>query len=203
MKEKIESLRAEIESAIGQTETGRALYELKVKFQTSLKDIMGGMKNLPKEEKPLFGKVVNEFKQNMEAQFEARAVVVKEMELKAQYEKERIDITMPGKSYKAGALHPITLVKNELIDIFSGMGFEVFEGPEIEPPSTRLRSEEICRTPSIWRIIFCSARRRPQGRFALWNKRRPPLKFSRPVVYSVRTTTQPIRPCSIRWKDWL
>jgi phenylalanyl-tRNA synthetase alpha chain len=39
---------------------------------------------------------------------------------------------MPGKKYAAGALHPVTLVKNELIDIFSGMGFKVFEGPEIE-----------------------------------------------------------------------
>ena len=66
MKEKIESLRTEILSAVGQTETGRALYELKVKFQTELKGIMSGMKDLPKEERPTFGKVVNEFKQAME-----------------------------------------------------------------------------------------------------------------------------------------
>ena len=132
MKEKIESLRAEIRDLIAQTQTGKGLYEVKVKFQTALKGIMSGMKDLPKEEKPTFGKIVNEFKQAMEAQFEERAVVVKKMELEAQYEKERIDITMPGKAYKAGALHPITLVKNELIDIFAGMGFKVFEGPEIE-----------------------------------------------------------------------
>ena len=132
MKEKIESLRAEITAAIEQTETGRALYEVKVKFQTELKGIMSGMKDLPKEERPTFGKVVNEFKQSMETLFDERAVVVRKMELEAQYAKERIDITMPGKTYKAGALHPITLVKNELIDIFAGMGFKVFEGPEIE-----------------------------------------------------------------------
>lgn len=132
MKERIENLRAEIKSLISQTQTGKGLYEVKVKFQTALKDIMSGMKSLPKEEKPTFGKIVNEFKQAMEAQFEERAVVVKQMELEAQYEKERIDITMPGKKYTAGALHPITLVKNELIDIFAGMGFKVFEGPEIE-----------------------------------------------------------------------
>lgn len=132
MKERIENLRAEIKSLISQTQTGKGLYEVKVKFQTALKDIMSGMKSLPKEEKPTFGKIVNEFKQAMEAQFEDRAVVVKQMELEAQYEKERIDITMPGKKYTAGALHPITLVKNELIDIFAGMGFKVFEGPEIE-----------------------------------------------------------------------
>ena len=114
MKEKIEALRSEITAAMGQTETGRALYELKVKFQTELKGIMSGMKDLAKEDRPVFGKVVNEFKQDMESKFEARAAVVRQMEMEKKYAEERIDITMPGKAYKGGALHPITLVKNEL-----------------------------------------------------------------------------------------
>lgn len=132
MKERIEALCAQIDAAMSQTKTGRELYELKVKFQTELKGIMSGMKDLPKEERPAFGKIVNEYKQSTEEKFEQRAEVVKQMEMEEKYAKERIDITMPGKGYKAGALHPITLVKNELIDIFSGMGFNVFEGPEIE-----------------------------------------------------------------------
>ena len=132
MKEKIENLRSEIELAMEKTATGTELYQLKLKFQAELKTIMGGMKDLPKEEKPAFGKIVNEFKQAMEEKFELRAIVVREKEMQAKYEKERIDISMPGKKRKNGALHPITLVKNELIDIFAGMGFKVFEGPEIE-----------------------------------------------------------------------
>ena len=52
MKEKIESLRLETETAMAQTETGRGLYELKVKFQTALKGIMSGMKDLAKESDP-------------------------------------------------------------------------------------------------------------------------------------------------------
>ncbi len=127
MKEKIENLRQTITAEIEQTQTGRALYELKVRFQTELKGIMSGMKDLAKEDRPAFGKIVNEFKQGMEELFEARAIVVKEIEMQQKYAEERIDITMPGKSYKAGALHPITLVKNQLIDIFAGMGFKVFE----------------------------------------------------------------------------
>ena len=111
MKEKIATLCAQIDEAMQQTETGRALYELKVKFQTELKGIMSGMKDLPKEERPAFGKIVNEFKQSMEEKFEARAIVVRDMEMQQKYAKERIDITMPGKSYKTGALHPITLVQ--------------------------------------------------------------------------------------------
>ena len=132
MKEKIASLRAEILSAMEQTETGRSLYELKLRFQAELKGIMSGMKDLPKEDRPTFGKVVNEFKQSMEEAFEARAIVVRKMEMDKKYAAERIDISMPGRKYKGGALHPITLVKNELIDIFAGMGFKVFEGPEVE-----------------------------------------------------------------------
>ena len=132
MKEKLQALRAEIESAIEQTQTGRALYELKLQFQAELKTIMSGMRDLPKEERPAFGKIVNECKQAIEEALDARSVVVRKIEMDKKYEAERIDITMPGKTRKSGALHPITLVKNELIDIFAGMGFKVFEGPEIE-----------------------------------------------------------------------
>ncbi len=132
MKEKLEALLADISSAIEETTTGRGVYELKVKYQAALKGIMSGMKDVPKEDRPAFGKLVNEYKQRLEELFEAREVVVRQMEMEAKYAKERIDITMPGKKYTAGALHPITLVKNELIDIFSGMGFKIFEGPEIE-----------------------------------------------------------------------
>ena len=120
------------DEAVQKTETGRALYELKLKFQAELKDIMSGKRELPKEERPTFGKVVNEFKQSMEEKFEARAEVVKKKELERKYEAERIDITMPGRKYSAGTLHPVTLVKNQLIDVFAGMGFKIFEGPEIE-----------------------------------------------------------------------
>ena len=132
MQQKIETLRAEILTEMEATQTGRALYELKLKFQAQLKGVMSGMKDLPKEDRPAFGKIVNEFKQSMETAFEERAVKVQEMEMQKKYAAERVDITMPGKKRTTGALHPITLVKHQLIDIFSGMGFKVFEGPEIE-----------------------------------------------------------------------
>ncbi len=132
MQEKIETLRKQIEEAMQSATTGRGLYELKMRFQAELKTIMSGMKDLPKEERPAFGKIVNECKQAMEEKFAEQETVVRQKEMEAKYQSERIDITMPGKNYKSGALHPITLVKNELISIFSGMGFTVFEGPEIE-----------------------------------------------------------------------
>ena len=61
MEQKIAALCAQIDEAMQQTETGRALYELEVKFQAELKGIMCGMKDLAKEDRPTFGKIVNEF----------------------------------------------------------------------------------------------------------------------------------------------
>ena len=132
MQKEIDELREKVLAAIGETKAVRALYDLKMRFQNDLKGISGGMKDLPKEERPAFGKILNQFKTDVETIFEERAAVLKEEEMRKKYEAEKVDITLPGKMRKAGALHPITLVKNQLIDIFAGMGFKVFEGPEIE-----------------------------------------------------------------------
>ena len=132
MQQKLDALRKEILAQMDEAKTGRGLYELKLKFQAELKVIMSGMKDLPKEDRPAFGKIVNQFKTEMEEAFDSRAIVVKEMEMQQKYAAERVDISMPGKKRSTGALHPITLVKNQLIDIFAGMGFKVFEGPEVE-----------------------------------------------------------------------
>ena len=132
MQKEIDELREKVLAAIGETKAVRALYDLKMRFQSDLKGISGGMKDLPKEERPAFGKILNQFKTDVETIFEERAAVLKEEEMQKKYEAEKVDITLPGKMRKAGALHPITLVKNHLIDIFAGMGFKVFEGPEIE-----------------------------------------------------------------------
>ena len=132
MQKEIDELREKVLAAIGETKAVRALYDLKMRFQSDLKGISGGMKDLPKEERPAFGKILNQFKTDVETIFEERAAVLKEEEMQKKYEAEKVDITLPGKMRKAGALHPITLVKNQLSDIFAGMGFKVFEGPEIE-----------------------------------------------------------------------
>ena len=57
---------------------------------------------------------------------------MKAAELGQRYEKEKIDVTLPGKQRKKGAFHPDTLIIDELVSVFSGMGFEIYEGPEIE-----------------------------------------------------------------------
>ena len=116
-------------------EDSRALYEVKMKFlgrTGKVTALLKGMKELAAEARPAFGKKVNALREALEEKFAALEEKLKRKELEAKLAEEQIDVTMPGRHTKAGALHPVTRVKDQLIDLFSGMGFEVFEGPEIE-----------------------------------------------------------------------
>ncbi len=94
--------------------------------------LMKELRNVDKEQRPLMGKLINELKQDIEQCYENTAQNIQQAEMRAKNEKEAIDITMPAKIKKSGALHPITLVKNEIADAFTSMGFFIYEGPEIE-----------------------------------------------------------------------
>ena len=116
-------------------EGSRALYEVKMKFLGRagiVTALLKKMKEIAPEERPSFGKKVNAIREKLEADFAAAEARVKQRELAARLESESLDVTMPGKRQRKGAPHPVTRVKNELVDIFAGMGFEIFEGPEIE-----------------------------------------------------------------------
>ena len=87
---------------------------------------------MPNEEKPAVGKLVNGLRSAIEEFIAEREKALKEAELKARLEAESIDVTLPGKATRRGGLHPVNLVRNELIEAFSGLGFKVFTGPEVE-----------------------------------------------------------------------
>ena len=136
MEEMIGGIRAEIEEKIGTIDSSAALYEFRKTFLDNkdgkISQLMKGMKDLPKEEKPAFGKIVNELKTWVIETFDAYDEKIKALELAKKNQDEAIDVTMPGVKAEVGALHPDTMIINELIDIFAGMGFEIFEGKEIE-----------------------------------------------------------------------
>ncbi len=130
--ENMERLYAEAQEKIEKVTSSKELYAVKMEIMNGLKPIMSGMRDLPAEQKPIFGKMINELKQKIETLFAEADEKLKGAELQAKYDSESIDVTLPGKKYVEGNLHPITLVRNQLIDIFAGMGFQVFEGPETE-----------------------------------------------------------------------
>ena len=135
MEEKIKELRAAIEQASADVTDKARLSDFWQKYLSKNGEVAGltkSLRDVPKENRPAVGKTINEFKQWAEAQYQALSEQVEKAALEARNAAETVDITMPAKIRQTGSLHPITLVKNEVIDVFAGMGFEIYEGPEIE-----------------------------------------------------------------------
>ena len=135
MEEKIKELRAAIEKASADVTDKARLSDFWQKYLSKNGEVAGltkSLRDVPKEDRPAVGKTINEFKQWAEAQYQALSEQVEKAALEARNAAETVDITMPAKIRQTGSLHPITLVKNEIIDVFAGMGFEIYEGPEIE-----------------------------------------------------------------------
>ncbi len=130
-----EKIVEEAVEAASKAEDSKELYEAKMQFlgrSGTVTALMKRMKEIAQELRPAFGKQVNALRQRLETMFSEREERMKEQEMAKKLAAETVDVTMPGKRAKEGTLHPVTRVKNELIGIFAGMGFEVFEGPEIE-----------------------------------------------------------------------
>ncbi|NAY91819.1 phenylalanine--tRNA ligase subunit alpha [Muricauda sp. JGD-17] len=94
-----------------------------------LNEFFAEFKNVPNEQKKEFGQVVNQLKSEATEKVNAlKAVLENQAESTGKYG----DLTRPGEPIEIGARHPISIVKNQIIDIFSRIGFNVSEGPEIE-----------------------------------------------------------------------
>ena len=135
MEEKIAVILSNAKTEINDTKSLKDLTDIKVKYlgkSGAVTELLKGMKDVAKEDRPKAGKMVNDLRAEIENLLNEKEVVFKEIELQKTFEKEAVDISLPGVSKEVGTLHPITLVKNELIEAFTSMGFNVFEGPEIE-----------------------------------------------------------------------
>ena len=135
MQNKLNEIR---EKAIAQIEASANLEALNEVRNTilgkkgELTAVLRGMKDVAAEDRPKVGQWVNEARDAIETRLEAQLKKLESEALKLRYEAEKIDVTMPEEALEPGSLHPITLVKNELVDIFGSMGFFVYEGTEIE-----------------------------------------------------------------------
>lgn len=133
---KIAEIKEEILNGVNELESSKSVYDFKKNFLDSkngkISQLMKGMKDIPAEHRADFGKGVNELKQWANTHFDELDEKLKAKEAELRYESEKIDISMPAIRKRSGNLHPVTQVRNQLIDIFASMGFEVFEGTEIE-----------------------------------------------------------------------
>ncbi|NNF66557.1 MAG: phenylalanine--tRNA ligase subunit alpha [Gammaproteobacteria bacterium] len=88
--------------------------------------------SLPASERPQVGQSINEAKKEIAALLEARRLELNAAELAGRLESDRIDVTLPGRGQQLGSLHPVTRTMRRIERIFSQIGFEIAEGPEIE-----------------------------------------------------------------------
>ena len=135
MQEQLRQIRERVLNDLEAISTSDALEQLRVRVmgkKGELTGILRGMGALPPEERPIAGQMVNEARARIEAAIEARKAKIHNAEKEAQLKKETLDVTMPGKERALGAMHPMNIVLSDLLDIFTGMGFEVVEGPEVE-----------------------------------------------------------------------
>ncbi len=135
--EELKSILENAKSEISNATDSKQLNDLRVKYLGKsgvVTSLMKKLKDLPPEERPNFGKVVNELKDQIEVLLEERKSQLMEAEKQQLYKKLWVDPTMPGARRSRGHLHIITKVQKELEDIFISMGFSVVEGPEIEQP---------------------------------------------------------------------
>ncbi len=133
--ERIEELRGQFHQGIDAAPDLEAVEKLRVRFlgkKGEVTALMRGMGQLTAEERPLFGKLLNEFKSFAEQTLEGRKRQLKEKDAALRWEKERQDITLPGKPFRFGRKHPLTIISEEIEEIFSYMGFQIAEGPEVE-----------------------------------------------------------------------
>lgn len=138
LKEKLQTIQNEAsEKFNSQLSAGNSkqLYDLKVHFlgkSGMLTEIMKEMGGLSKEERPQFGKLVNEVKGQLEALYSDVEAQIKNRELNSKLESERLDLTLPGKTKLQGQKHPVYMVTDEIVGIMGRLGYSLRTGPSIE-----------------------------------------------------------------------
>jgi len=135
VKEELENLHKEILASLSQASTEKEVSEVRARSlgrRGSLTQLLKRLGTLPEADRREIGRLANEIKEDLEARIEEALSHIREQERKEALDKEKIDVTLPGRRIPVGKRHPITQTLDEIIDIFSRLGFEVVEGPEVE-----------------------------------------------------------------------
>ena len=135
MKERLEQILKDATARSQESDALDKLNDVRVSFlgkKGELTTVLKSMKDVAKEDRPLIGQMVNETRAKIEACLEKTKSDLEAKLLEARLEEEVIDVTLPAKKQTLGHRHPNTIALEEVERIFTGMGYEVLEGPEIE-----------------------------------------------------------------------
>ena len=135
MKEKLQKIKEEALRQIRESKDLAKLNDVRVAIlgkKGELTSVLKGMRDVKPEERPLVGQLVNETRESIERMLEETKAKLEAAELERRLAHEVIDVTLPAKHNKVGHRHPGTIALEEVERIFTGMGYEVVEGPEVE-----------------------------------------------------------------------
>ncbi len=131
----IEELEQEALHAVREATTTATLRELELRFLGKSGEYTGLLRqigSLPAEERPTYGQRVNEAKARLQEAIDSRVADLKGGERAIQFEAERIDVTMPGRPIQAGVPHVLQQTMDKIKAVFSGLGFQYIETPDVE-----------------------------------------------------------------------
>jgi phenylalanyl-tRNA synthetase alpha chain len=135
MIEQLKDLQKQALEEIKTAESLNELSEIKNSYLSkkgSVSLMMGKLRDLPQDERPIFGQEVNNTKESIELALYQKKQQLENNELLKTLEAEKIDVTLPGYQFYQGSVHPLNQVIEDVEDLFVGMGYEVAEGPELE-----------------------------------------------------------------------
>lgn len=135
MREKLEAIKSSALADIQAATDLKTMDQVRVAYlgkKGELTAVLRGMKDLSNEERPLIGKLANEVREAVEQGIEKATSELKKKARDKQLQEEDIDVTLPASKAELGHRHPMTIVLDDIKDIFMGMGFEIAEGPEVE-----------------------------------------------------------------------
>ncbi|WKZ32065.1 MAG: phenylalanine--tRNA ligase subunit alpha [Thermodesulfobacteriota bacterium] len=136
MSRRVEDLEREaLDELSGASSEREALREARNRYlgrKGEVAELLKGLGTLPPEERKKAGEAINNLKTRLEEAFDRALSALDESGKRERLEKERVDITLPGRSIRPGKLHPVTQITDEIEDIFTGLGFDIAEGPEVE-----------------------------------------------------------------------
>lgn len=134
MTDRIDELKQKALRELDSIQNTKELESWRVQYlgkKSELVQVLRSLATLPIEERKVVGAGANEVKANLEAGLKQKEQAIREAQL-ASTEGEAIDVTLPGRPFPVGRLHPITQTLHEICDIFGSMGFQVVDGPEVE-----------------------------------------------------------------------
>jgi phenylalanyl-tRNA synthetase alpha chain len=135
MREQLEEIRSRALAELGEGATEAQIENVRVRVlgrTGELTEIMRRMREVPNEERPAVGRLINELKSEVESRIAALSEELKRADMERSLGAARLDVTLPGMHIPRGWLHPVTLSRERMLDIFSEMGFEVVETQDVE-----------------------------------------------------------------------